>query len=144
MGQMLSDDKRTKIYTAIFAASIFLFVISLVFPGGQYDHIDMWLFAPSVIVLTVSATGLSSRIKVIGERIQKPERVEIQSHYTMSPNWSRMRSWPLYLLGLTLFAIEYVLNLQYPNSYFVEIISLFGLLFVTLGLLLSFLKFMSR
>lgn len=144
MGKMLSGDRRTKIYFAVFVMSTAFFILSLVVPENQYENIDMVLFAPSIIVLAASASGLSSRIKVLGERIQKPERVNVQSDFTISPDWSRIRSWPLYLLGLSLFAVEYAMSRLYSHSYFVGVISLFGLLFVALGVLFSFLKFMSR
>ncbi len=144
MGEMLSGDKRTKIYAAVFVISTAIFILSLVVPGNQYDNIDMVMFGPSVIVLAASASGLSSRIKVMGERIQKPERVQLQSAFAISPDWSRLRAWPLYLIGFSLFAVEYIMDRLYPHSYFVGLISLFGLLFVALGMLLSFFKFMSR
>ncbi len=144
MGEMLSGDKRTRIYAVVFVISVVAFFLSLIVPENQYDNIDMWLFGPSVLASAASATGLSSRIRVIGERVQKPERVGFQSRYTINADLSKMRSWPLYFLGASMFGIGYLVGLLYPTSYFVEIIPLFGLLFFALGLLLSFLKLLSR
>lgn len=120
--------------------TIGLYITSAITP----NTVNIQFFAPSLFMSAIFAFAVAHRIRVLNTGIQEPGSIGDESFYTISPDWSGMRTWPPFILGFGLIALSYAIGVSFPKWPFTGVIAILGVLCIGLGFLLIYLKFLSR